>query len=364
MKDLKVLVAGALPPPYIGPTLATEIILESKLGNLVDVKHLDTSLNDSFDSLGKFSFKSVFLAVRSYYLLVKEILKFKPDVLYIQTTQSTLAYLKDSIYILIAALFRVKVVGHLRGSEFGSWYSSINPFLKRYVRFAHSYVSTQVVLGNNLKGIFKGVVSDEKISVVPNGKDIIIPDTERSSSAVKILFLANFKKRKGVVETLKAAEILKEKGIDFELIMAGASRDKEVDSFISEFVANNQSMNLNLVGAVNAEEKYNLISESDIFVFPPNEPEGHPWVLVEALAGSLPVVATDQGAIVESVINDENGFITTGTPENIAEKLLLLLGDSKLREEMGQQSRTLYEEKFTEDAMIYGLLDIFKRVAR
>lgn len=108
------------------------------------------------------------------------------------------------------------------------------------------------------------------------------------------------------------------------------------------------------------ERKYNIYAVSDIFVFPPNKPEGHPWVIVEALAAGLPVISTDMGAITESVIDNYNGYIVEpNSPCMLAEKILNLCNDRELRERMGNNSRSLYLSNFTEKIMVERLAKIF-----
>ena len=111
------------------------------------------------------------------------------------------------------------------------------------------------------------------------------------------------------------------------------------------------------------EEKLRFYEEANIFVFPPRAPEGHPWVIVEAMAAGLPIISTDQGAITESVINGINGFIVdTKNPSQIAEKLEYLINHPEIREKMGRESRRLYEENYTEGIMVEKLTNAFKTI--
>ena len=86
-------------------------------------------------------------------------------------------------------------------------------------------------------------------------------------------------------------------------------------------------------------------------------------MIVEAMAAGLPIVSTAQGAIPESVIDGVNGFIVE--PENpgqISEKLRYLLENHEARKRMGQASRRLYEENFTEEKMVKRLRLCFDSV--
>ena len=52
-------------------------------------------------------------------------------------------------------------------------------------------------------------------------------------------------------------------------------------------------ININDLGPTKGEEKFKVLSSADIFVFPTfYRNEGHPWVIVEALASGLPIIST------------------------------------------------------------------------
>ena len=104
-----------------------------------------------------------------------------------------------------------------------------------------------------------------------------------------------------------------------------------------------------------------FLGQADIFVFPTYyPPEGHPWVVVEAMAFGLPVITTDHGAISESVYDGINGFIVEKqNPRMIANRLLTLLNNREMRRDLGSASRKLYLERFTEKVMVRNLCSTF-----
>lgn len=71
-------------------------------------------------------------------------------------------------------------------------------------------------------------------------------------------------------------------------------------------------------GEVRGAVKSALFLSHEIFAFPPVEPEGLPWVILEAMSARLPVVTTDQGAIREVVDDGETGFIAEPTVADVA----------------------------------------------
>ena len=59
----RVLFLGKLPPPYIGPSVATQLILNSRLKDEFELIHLDLSDPRDIDTLGKIDFMNIYLAL-------------------------------------------------------------------------------------------------------------------------------------------------------------------------------------------------------------------------------------------------------------------------------------------------------------
>ena len=200
---------------------------------------------------------------------------------------------------------------------------------------------------------------------MPNGGNYQLPPRENNDeSKVKILFLANLIKSKGIDNFLKALVILKNNNepANYSVDVIGKWLDDDFKNSCFKMVSDHQ-LPVIFHPTEKSKQKLNFLVNADIFVFPPREPEGHPWVIVEAMAAGLPIISTDQGAIVESVLNEVNGFIVgPDHPNEIANRLSQLLNNKSLRKEMGNKSRLLYEEKFTENKMVENLSSSFNKV--
>ncbi|MGC9976154.1 MAG: glycosyltransferase, partial [Syntrophales bacterium] len=131
-----------------------------------------------------------------------------------------------------------------------------------------------------------------------------------------------------------------------------------------EFIVTNKIENsVEIMGPVIGQEKAELMSKADVFAFPPVAPEGHPLVILEAMSIGLPIIATFNGSIPETVIDGVNGFLVQVDDSiSLAEKILLLSRDQSLRNSMGQKSREIFMEKFTKEVWINNLTRIFEQV--
>lgn len=361
----KVLLLGKLPPPYIGPAIATNILLGSDLKHEFDLIHLDTSDHRDINTLGSIDFWNIFLAFKHYFLLMRRLVRKRPDLVYIPNGQTTISYYRDAVFILISKCFRRKIVCHLRGGNFRNWYDSSNSFNQYIVRKIHSLIDGQIILGDNLRKMFKGILPESKIFVIPNGASYnFLNNKNKQSNSVRILYLANFHKTKGVLDVLYSVPYVTQNHPNIEYIFAGNWRDEKTKEEFDDFVKNHKNIPISVLGPVVGGAKFELFSSSDIFVFPSYYPaEGHPWVIVEAMAAGLPIISTDQGAITESVIDGVNGFIVKKkSPNQIADKIDYLLVNPEFRQEMGLASRQHYLNHFTEVKMVEKISRCFKRV--
>ncbi len=345
----------------MGPAIATKIILNSSLKNYFELIHLNTKVNKSLSTIGKWSFKKVFRNYSIYLNMIKLIRKERPSLVLIPFSQDTIPFIKDSFFILIAKFFNKKVVLHLRGSNLLNWLRNSSSLTRWYASKMLKLSDGVIVLGNNLRHLFENYLPKEKIFVVPNGGDYMYPS--RTDIKIRILYFANLFRAKGIEDVLQAIKILDESGnTKFQLDVVGDWLEEDTKKKCLSFVEANR-LPVKFHEPKSGEGKLFFFANSDVFIFTPRDPEGHPWVIVEAMAAGLPIIATDKGAIVESVHHGDNGFIVNDqAPVEIAERLKQLLDDDNLRSRMAKKSRIIYEENFTESKMIGRFVDVFNKV--
>jgi glycosyltransferase involved in cell wall biosynthesis len=103
-------------------------------------------------------------------------------------------------------------------------------------------------------------------------------------------------------------------------------------------------------GFVPRHELVDLYYNADVFAFAPIWNEGFGIPPIEAMAAGVPVVATRSGAIPEMVKDQETGFLVSkNDPCALAESILKVLHDDKLREKMGRAAWRRAHDNFTWD---------------
>jgi len=359
----KVLLLGKLPPPYLGPAVATEILLNSRLRERYHLLHLDTNVHETLDTLGGLSLRKVWRNGGVYARYARLLRRERPDLVLVPISQSTIGFLKDSAFVLLSRLFGRPTLIQLRGSNLQNWLAGTSRPVRAYVEGVLRKAQGVVVLGDNLRPLFAPYFPDDRIHVVPNGADYRIPPRERRAGPVRVLHLANLQPSKGIEDVVEGVAMLKARGVNgFVLDVVGKWRDARTEEACRARVEAD-ALPVTFHGPAYGADKLAFMARADAFVFTPREPEGHPWVIVEALAAGLPVISTDQGAITESVLDGVNGFIVAShAPEQIADRLQRLIAEPSLRSRMAEASRRHYEANFTEERMVKRLSGAFDRL--
>jgi len=182
-------------------------------------------------------------------------------------------------------------------------------------------------------------VSRDTIRVIPEGVDLptrYLTPQERARERqrlvgqgnVMLLSVGVLQTRKNTLTALRALEILPPR---FRLVLAGG------DGYGSEAVRDyirRQSLasRVRLLGHVPAHQLPALYQAADVFLFPSLE-EGFGLPVLEALANGLPVVASRTSALPE-VGGEAALYIDPQDPRDMAEKVLHVVEDSKLRRKL------------------------------
>ena len=104
---------------------------------------------------------------------------------------------------------------------------------------------------------------------------------------------------------------------------------------------------------------------ADIFVLPSivdrkGDTEGLGVVLLEANACKTPVIGSGVGGIPDVIRDGENGYLVEQKKsQDLAEKIMKLAGDEKLRKQMGDTGRLIIEEYFNWNHQVKRIMQIY-----
>lgn len=362
----KILFLLHLPPPVHGASLVGELIKNSKIINdSFKSRYINLLISRSVNESGKTKVLKLWRFVVSWFQLLFELIREKPDLCYFALTTNGIGFYKDVTIVFLLKLFRVKTVLHLHSKGVKRNESNkINYLLYRYV-FQNCNV---ILLSNYLYDDIKTFVPKEQVYICPNGVADLKKDDrikfEIESKSINILFLSNLIKSKGVYVLMEACEILQRRGYNYSCYFVGGEGDVSAHQFMLEVAKRGITENAKYLGKKYGEDKDEIYKSADIFVLPTfYHNECFPLVLLEAMQNELPVVSTTEGGIRDIVENDVTGFIVEKkNPIDLADKLEVLLKNETLRLQMGKAGREKYENEFTLQSFESKLQNILEHI--
>jgi 1,4-alpha-glucan branching enzyme len=157
----------------------------------------------------------------------------------------------------------------------------------------------------------------------------------RNGTDNSVLCVARFRAQKNHAMLVEAVARVREQVPDVRLRLVGDGETRpEIESYANRLGLGDS---VDFVGA--ATDVWPLLAEARVFSLPSHyEPLG--IAALEAMAAGLPVVAAAVGGLREIVEDGRTGFLVSPTsPDELADRLLRLLTDRHLAEEMGIQAQ-------------------------
>ncbi|HYY59026.1 MAG TPA: glycosyltransferase family 4 protein [Pyrinomonadaceae bacterium] len=204
-----------------------------------------------------------------------------------------------------------------------------------------------------------------KLSVLPIITDDLRNGHRRSSAAeaadITVGFAARIEHLKGPMVLLEAFAEASRTCRELKLMIAGAgSLEQKVSARARALGVASRSEFSGVY--TRPEQRNSFMQRLDMFALP-SLTEGTPNSIVEAMAHGLPIIASAVGGIPDVVTDEVGILVPPGDEAALAEAIVRLAEDAKLRERMGRAARLRYEKLFSPEAVLPLLLDTYRRVA-
>lgn len=277
--------------------------------------------------------------VKKAFLLIKIIIDYRPSgIINFLPSNNVLGGFLGKVFFINC------IIGSVRTAKVRSkrkyWQLRIShKFFNNYTVF-NSVAGYEYYKNNGFSGV--------KASVIQNCIYPIPPFCSRMNkedNVVNILIVARFEKYKDYTTSLEAFKIVADKYPHVCLKIVGVGpNENDIRKKIKDLEIGNR-----VDIAINPEDVNVWYLNSDIFL-QTSLIEGFSNSIMEAMAYSLPIVATNVGDNKEMVINDKNGYLfPIKTPNSIADGLEKLIRSKDLRQQMGAESYQIISENFSVD---------------
>jgi glycosyltransferase involved in cell wall biosynthesis len=359
----RLIVVGPLPPPHHGVAVSTALVLANTLlRERFSISHLDTTDRRTIANMGTWDRQNISTGLRALVHLQWR-LRGRRGVLYLPLSENAGGFVRDSLYIWSARLRRWSVAVHIRNSLFREFYGAQGRILKAWIRLTMRQVSSAAVLGENLRSLMDGFVAGDRVTVVRNGTPPF-SDGAQGRDDDLVLYLSNISRKKGADHAVRAARLVAQMRPSAHFVFAG---DWESSSFEKEIrsLASGMDGRLEFVGPIAGNARDELMARASVLLFPVAWGEGHPRIVLEAMAAGLPVVTTDRATIADTLGDGEGGFVLPDPdPDELAKKVLSLLDDPATRDRMGVAARERWRSRFRQELADQAITDWLASVAR
>lgn len=169
--------------------------------------------------------------------------------------------------------------------------------------------------------------------------------------------------QKGFDILIRAWKIMRKREPDLraKLVIIGPTQDQHYFKYLLKLAGDDDS--IIFTGRVPDEDLIAALQDATVVVMPSRD-EGMPTVLLEAISFGKPVVATSVGAIPDIIVNGVSSLLVKPeSPEELAEALIKVLVDDKLRNEIARNAVKL-RSYISWDNMVKHIVRIYEEVSR
>ncbi len=196
------------------------------------------------------------------------------------------------------------------------------------------------------------------ITVVPNGVDLNkyknLNIKKSQKKEIKIITTSRLVPKNGVDTLIRAAQELKNKNLNFKVLIAGAGPEDRALKVLAKRLGVDDEVEF--LGEILPVEVPLYLAQADIFVRA-SRSEGLGNSFIEAMAAGVPIIGTNVGGIPDFLkdpnlvgVTQATGlFAKVGEGEDVARKILFLVNKPELTQIMVRNARNLVFKNYSWD---------------
>lgn len=349
----KIVMVGTSPATQGGISAVINTLAEAGLFKRMGVRYIVSHCDGG-------RFQKISRAVLGWCQLLGMLCSLRVGLIHVHMA-SRASFWRKSFYLVLAVLFRVPYVIHLHGAEFKIFYGRESSARVRYcVRRVFQGAATVIVLSDSWKVWVDQQFPGVKSRVLHNPVQVpdVLPEWENRKMG-RVLFLGRLGRRKGVYDLVQVADILKQRGYSFVIMLGG---DGDVSAIRAEARKLHVEDCIDVLGWVRGKQKQDLLASAMVYILPSYN-EGLPVSVLEAMAAGLPVVTTSVGGLPELVSEGNDGYLVVpGDVDSLADRLGMLLSHPEVAQRMGNAAFEKIRHGFSVEVFMPELMKIYADV--
>lgn len=305
---------------------------------------------------------SVLGDIKSFFMLIRMIRKFNPDIIHTHTAK---AGLLGRIAGLLAYP-RAKRVHTFHGHLLHGYFSPLKTKLVILIeRFLASISTALVAIGNHVKNdlLAVGVGHAKQYTVIFPGLQELHTQSKVSARndlgldarKIYLVFVGRLTQVKRPDRLVEIAHHLKENFPRVELLIAGAGEKlAEIQD-----LAIRDSLPMVFLGWRNDIGR--ILSAGDIAILC-SDNEGIPLTLIQASQAGLPIISTNVGSVDDIVVNGITGLLTEPNTQKLIQAVDELISSSLKMAQFGQAGKARTESHFSLKGMVQAHEKLYSQV--
>ncbi|MBA5726982.1 MULTISPECIES: glycosyltransferase family 4 protein [Bombella] len=232
-----------------------------------------------------------------------------------------------------------------------------NKFRNDFIKFSFLHIDHFISPSSFLKKEYiKNGLPENKISHLQNGVNpLFISNTLKGSKKTIISFVGYLGYHKGAIILLKALQNIKTNKPIIVFIIGEGPQKEELEKYCQ---INNINAQINFLGRVPSHQMPYFYRKTHILVLPSLWAENQPVSIMEAMASSCAVIASNIGGIPELLKENRGVTFTPGSYQELTSKLEKLLHDPSHRAEISKNAHEAVQ-KITYERQSQTLLCIY-----
>jgi glycosyltransferase involved in cell wall biosynthesis len=348
----RILLIGALPPPYGGTTVSfQQLVTELAQHNDVKIEVIDTSRGEDTGGI----FRDTVAAIRISWQVVRAL--GRSDVATLHA--STPGIINFGLILFAFCRFsRVPLVVRAFGGSLENDYDEISPLARWVIRVV--FRTNRVLLQTrSLTEYFSSKFPRSNCEWYSNSRPLSV-DTNNprvvTKPASSFVYVGHVKTSKGLQEIIEAAEKLE--GLNFQVDVYGPL----LEGFTA--CAFDGSRRVAYRGVLKPEEVIPTLRRYDVVLLPTYHfGEGYPGIVIEAYMAGRPVITTRWQAIPEIVEHGVSGLLVEpANVDDLARAMSDVCQDVQLLRELTEGSRAI-AHKFSSERWTEKFVEICRQVA-
>jgi glycosyltransferase involved in cell wall biosynthesis len=296
------------------------------------------------------------------FAIVKEIRRFRPDVIHTHTAKAGVV---GRIASILSGQKPIRVHtfhGHLLHGYFGPGKTKLIILVEKFLAL---FTNQLLAVGKQVQDdlIAAGIGSSDKFAVMPPGLQLAKVPSKHDArielgldqNEIYCAFIGRITQIKRPDRFLDVASQVQADNVNVHFIVAGAGEKLQ---YCRDRVSS-ENLPVTFLGW---REDIEVVLAAADFVILTSDNEGTPLSLIQAGMVGIPVVATNVGSTNEIVVDGQTGFLTDLSVEQLSHAVAKLAADSVLRAKMGAAGKKYTLARYGVERLVKDHQDLYLRL--